>query len=105
MDITLESVSNVLDHSTHAELDKAVFKSCLEPSNLPLAVHLLLHIVMQSQGTLDTKYRYIEHAQALLDERADLRQKLRDAWSAGSFKEIRNLSWDKRLFHSRVDNL
>ena len=91
MDMTLESVYNVLDH-IHAELDKMVFKSCMKPSNRPLAEHLLSNIVLQSQGTLDAKYTNMWHVQALLHERADLWQKLKDAWSAGSFKEIRNLS-------------
>jgi hypothetical protein len=43
----------------------------------------LANIVAQSRGTLDTKYSSIERVQALLDERADLWQKLKDAWSAG----------------------
>jgi hypothetical protein len=61
MDMTLESVYNVLDHSIHAELDKMVIKSCMEPSNCPLAEHLLLNIVLQSQGTLDAKYTNMWH--------------------------------------------
>jgi hypothetical protein len=76
-------VANVLDNGTHAELDKAVFESCMELSKRPMTEHLLANIVAQSRGTLDTKYGSIGRVQALLDERADLWQKLKDAWSTG----------------------
>jgi hypothetical protein len=88
----LEVVPNVLDDATHQELDKKVLvEADYDPSILPLAAVLLSAIVNHSEGTLDQKYIYHTDGMTLLQEQAELWEKLKVAWKDRSFKPIRNL--------------
>ena len=89
---TLEMVPNELDDDTHARLDTAVDLVAEEPSNLKRAGFLLISIASNSEGRLNNEYTNVNSAQALLKGYPELIDKLRVAWSAGKFKEIRNLS-------------
>jgi hypothetical protein len=88
----IQSVANILDHEIHTQLGEAVRNQChgIEPS--AMAIFLLATIVSNSQETLDTINREIMHAGSLLEEHGDMWTKLKEAWDAQLFKEIRNMS-------------
>jgi hypothetical protein len=89
---SLVMVPNDMDDRTHARLDKLVLKTANEePSGRSLAAFLLGTIVSTSEGRLDPKYEKNPQQTALLEEHPALMKTLQRAWSASSFKEIRNL--------------
>src|SRR5277367_4172438 len=89
----LELVPNDLDDATHARLDKVVFMVADdEPSMLSLAAFLLVTIVSTSEGLLDAKYEKTPAAVVLLQEHPALKEKLMQAWTARTFRDIRNMS-------------
>lgn len=89
----LESVPDDLDDTTHARLDEAVFRVADDEPSIPsLAAFLLATIVSTSEGKLDPQYEKTPKAKVLIDEHPELMDKLKEAWLAKSFKEIRNLS-------------
>ena len=93
LETTLKAVPNDLDDDTHARLDKSVLETAdYDPSTLPTAGFLLVTIVANSEGKLDPKYENTRNAKALLEEHPGLMGKLKEAWAARSFREIRNLS-------------
>jgi hypothetical protein len=85
-------VPNDLDDTAHARLDAVVLDAAEEPSTLPRAIFLLTTIVATSEGRLNPEYIGPTPTKALLERRPELMNKLSDAWSAGEFREIRNLS-------------
>jgi len=90
---TLEAVPNDLDDATHARLDRLVLDtSDYDPSSLPVAAFFLATIVSYSEDKLNSKYKDTPTVKALFNEHPELMDKLRVAWTARSFKEIRNLS-------------
>jgi hypothetical protein len=91
--VTLQVVPDDLSDATHAIMDEAVLDVVEEqPVNLGRATFLLATIVSSSQGRLDAKYRETPAAKALLQEHPALMEKLTEAWAAGTFRQIRNLS-------------
>ena len=100
----LDTVSNELDDTTHARLDKDVLDVAgRAPSEAVLNVSsgevadlvltsLLTIIISKSEGHLDPQYEETPDAKALIEEHPELKGKLKEAWKAGTFKEIRNLS-------------
>ena len=89
----MEVVRNVFDDATHALLDKTVLESeNNEPSNFDSAVLLLLEIVSNSEGLLDSRYEKIREAKKIVREHPELIEKLTAAWNIQAFKDIRNLS-------------
>ena len=56
------------------------------------AILLLSAIVSTSEGKLDVKYDMPLNAKALLQEHPSLRDKLKEAWEAKTFRDIRRLS-------------
>jgi hypothetical protein len=93
LETTLESVPNDLDDVTHARLDEEVRNRAIyEPSKGPEAQLLLMHsIISFSEGLLDPKHKDVIEALRLFKKHPELRDKLHEAWTAKSFKEIRNL--------------
>jgi hypothetical protein len=93
--MSLESVADDLDDATHFRMDKAVLKvATVEPSIPYLAASLLCTIVSLSEKRLglDPKYKKTPEAVAFLKEHPEVTDMLKDAWRAGAFKTIRNLS-------------
>ena len=81
-----------MDDASHARLDQQVLAIAGdEPFGLSLAGFLLTTIVQTSDGLLYKRNGDNGKAMALLAEHADLQEKLRVAWKARSFKDIRNL--------------
>jgi hypothetical protein len=96
----LKYVPNTLDDAAHALLDQAVLnmaEALLDQAVLNMAEDgpppplILLTIISTSKGLLDPKYNDAGNATALLKGYPELRDKLKAAWAARSFKEIRNL--------------
>jgi hypothetical protein len=86
---TLESVHDDLDDAAHARQDEEVLKTIGDDPFI--ATMLLATIVASSEQQLNPKYRKTPNAKALLLEHPELADKLKVAWVAKKFKEIRNL--------------
>jgi hypothetical protein len=98
-DMSLELVPNVLDDSTHSELDEQVIKTVGNDEDEPFAIHymrdavvLLLAILSNSEKRLDQSYASLLGAQTLIRENPSLMELLKKAWNDKQFKGIRNLS-------------
>jgi hypothetical protein len=90
--MSLASVPSQIDDATHARWDETVLETVnVEPSSPFLAAWLLATIVAVSEGLLDGKYSQNPAALRLLKEHPDLTDKLREAWKAETFREIRSL--------------
>jgi hypothetical protein len=92
--MSFETVANILDDATHARLDQQVIAEVQDQNLTPGSVptFLLLIIALNSDGCIDPKYKDIGVAMSLLDQNPGLGAELWDAYEAGSFKIIRNLS-------------
>ena len=88
----LEIVANDLDDATHSSMDGAVLLEMGGDPNEHALSLLLCSIVANSDKRLDLKYERKSAAVTLLADHPELRDKLMQAWSAQSFKELRNLS-------------
>jgi hypothetical protein len=94
----LEFVPNDLDDDIHKALDNKVLDLIAmdSPLHQPLSARsaavLLACIVSVSKQLLDPKYDLVAEVTPFLRTRQMLVEKLDAAYSAGSFKEIRNLS-------------
>jgi hypothetical protein len=90
---TLERVADDIDGAAHARMDELVLAIiAIEEISSPPLTYLLMLIVQNSEGKLDSIYSNISQAKALLEEHPTLKDALKEAWNQRSFKEIRNLS-------------
>ena len=99
VEIPLESAPNDFnDDDIHKSLDKEVlhhfhdYFTHTSLSNLRDVTMLLMEIVLYSRSQLEINYADFHQALALLRKHPELVNKLKVAYAAGSFKEIRNLS-------------
>ena len=90
LEITLERVADNLHDATHVRLDKLVLG--IVDDDTYSALVLLITIVQNSEGKLDSRYSNVSQAKALLREHPALTDALEKAWGQKSFKDIRNLS-------------
>ena len=94
--MALEVVPDDLDDATHARMDQAVLEVADDDpvilSRAREAAFLLATIVSTSEGRLDPKYAQNPAAKALLQEHPALMEKLTEAWTARTFRQIRSLS-------------
>lgn len=81
---------NVLDDSTHSDLDKLVVEYFEDE---PFAHQWLLNVIVAtSGGRLNRDYENALKCKTLLRENPSLKELLQKAWENKQFKEIRNLS-------------
>jgi hypothetical protein len=85
----LDSVPVALNDNDHTRLDRLVLDRNALPDYPPA---LLALVVMDSDGMLDQRYRDILVADKLLAEHPELWDRIKTAYAAQSFKDIRTLS-------------
>jgi hypothetical protein len=83
----LNSVPVALNDNDHTRLDKLVLAR--NPPDDPTL--LLLWVVLNSDGMLDQRYQDVSEADQLLEEYPELEERIKTAYAAGSFKDIRTL--------------
>ena len=90
----LESVPLGISEAAHKRMDDIVFQQFGRDLKQDALPHLLflLSIVQNSNGLLDSRYTQPEEVWALHRAYPKLEEKLMEAWKAGSFRTIRNLS-------------
>ena len=89
---TLKVAPDDIDAAAHARMDAAVIGGAEEPATPLHANVLLAAIVYNSEGRLNPEYGNPFSTKILFERHPELMDMLRDAWTAGEFKEIRNLS-------------
>lgn len=106
LETTLESVTNDVDDDTHARWDNEVLENIKSSTiNPDMYAYLLALIVDTSRGLLDPRYLRTLEAMELLEMYPELGDELTVAFTAKSFKEIRNLStYNYALVASAVAN-
>ena len=90
----LRSVPDPFDDATHRQLDALVDKATAGVEEfIPLTKYaiLLMSIVGHSDHVLDHTYLYLAAAYTLVNTYHDLRDKLSDAWTRKSYREVRCL--------------
>jgi hypothetical protein len=96
----LKYAQDELNNSKHRELDDLVFRDLqefgftpqdtLSPSPGQLAI-ALCQIVQGLPAKLDQKYALTNTAKQLIADIPELRDILQEAWTSGTFRNIRNL--------------
>jgi hypothetical protein len=95
---------NSVDAATHASLDAQVLTltraAPSSPRHFELAC-LLSAIATYSGGRVDPRYVNNTVANQLLEDQPQLGEKLQEAWRAGQFEQIRNLSTSSVLMNTK----
>jgi hypothetical protein len=99
-DTSSELIANDLDDIIHDRMDREVFEDTLKPIDFWTATSLLLTIASAVGSRLDPKYKDINNVKTLLRANPTIIDKLKAAWTAGSFKGIRNLGASPAIFSS-----
>ena len=84
----LNSVSVALDDNDHTRLDRLILVRDALPDYPPMQLML---IVGNSDGMLDQRYLNIKEVDKLLEKYPELQDRIKTAYEAQSFKDIRTL--------------
>jgi hypothetical protein len=96
LDMSLETVPNILDDATHTLMDNLVVEHfedepLVQLSSVVIST-LLAIIVSTSEGQLNPDYKDSRNTKPLLRDHPPMSDLLKKAWDNKKFKEIRNLS-------------
>jgi uncharacterized protein involved in propanediol utilization len=84
----LNSVPVALDDNDHTRLDRLILDRDALPNYPPTLLEL---VVRNSDGMLDQRYRDMTEVEKLLEEYPELQDRIKTAYEAQSFKDIRTL--------------